>query len=637
MKILQPISIRSMTLKNRMVVSAMVTNYCNEDGMPTEKFIAYHETKARGGWGLIITEDYAISPTAGGFKRLPGLWQDEQIPAHKAFTDRIHAAGGTIAAQIYHAGRETSSAITGQQCVAPSPIKDPTMVETPRELTIPEIREIISQFGDCALRAKAAGFDAVEIHGAHGYLVGQFLSPFSNKRADEYGGDLPSRAKFALDIVRDIRQKCGQDYPILYRMSVAEYVHGGLDLEDAKIIAKLLESAGVDCIHCSQGVYASISAIIPPSCAPHALYVDNAAAIKSAVSIPVIAVGRINDPALAESIVSSGRADLCTMARASLADPELPSKTSAGRENEILHCIGCLQGCTGENGKGNYVRCLVNPMTGMEDEYQLMPAKEKKHIVIVGGGISGCETAIVAARRGHHVTILEQSDRLGGQWNEASCPVGKYDFLLFLKWQRYTLESLGVDIHLNCHADRTIIDAQQPDVVVLATGSVPVCPPIPGLDANSISIRDVFRNLKPCGKNVVVLGGGLSGAEVADHLAEHGHSVTIIEMRSELAPDGEASPVAALKHRLEEFHVHILTSARAKCVGSHQVIYEKDGMEYSINNIDTIINALGVRSQRSLLENLADVTYPVIPVGDCNHVSNGYLNIRAGYELGLTL
>ena len=227
-------------------------------------------------------------------------------------------AGGKIAAQIYHAGRETSSAITGEQPIGPSALKDPTMPETPREMTVEEIHELVVQFGDCARRAKEAGFDAVEVHGAHGYLIGAFASPFSNKRSDEYGGTIRNRARFAMEIIENIKEKCGKDYPVLYRMSAVEYVPGGLEIEESKILARLVEEAGADCIHCSQGVYASTHVIIPPSVVPRAAYVENAAEIKKVVDIPVIAVGRINDVEIAESVLQADKADLVTMARASL-------------------------------------------------------------------------------------------------------------------------------------------------------------------------------------------------------------------------------------------------------------------------------------------------------------------------------
>ena len=357
---------------------------------------------------------------------------DGQIESHRKLTERVHAAGGKIAAQIYHAGRETSSAVTGVQPVAPSAVREPSMPETPRELTIPEIHTLVEQFGDCAKRAKAAGFDAVEVHGAHGYLAGAFASPLSNKRSDEYGGTIRNRARFGMEIIRNIKEKCGKDYPVLYRISSVEYVPGGLDIEESKVIARLMEEAGADCIHCSQGVYASTHTIIPPSVFLRAGYVEHAAEMKKAVQIPVIAVGRINDVEIAESVLQSKKADLATMARASLADPELPNKVLKGRGDEVIRCIGCLQGCIGENGKGNGIRCLVNPLTGMEDEYDLTPAEKAKQVLVIGGGIAGCEATISAALKGHKVTLIEKNDRLGGQWIPASVPIGKSEFTSFL-------------------------------------------------------------------------------------------------------------------------------------------------------------------------------------------------------------
>ena len=428
-KILESITINGMTLRNRMIVSAMVTGYANPDGSASEKYIAYHEAKARGGWGLIITEDYIINPKAGASAPLPALYDDSQIESHRELTERVHAAGGAIAAQLYHAGRETSSAVTGEQPVAPSAIIDPTMPEQPRALTTEEIENLEDQFAAAALRAKKAGFDAIEIHGAHGYLVNQFVSPFSNKRTDSYGGSLRNRARFALNIVAKTRALVGPDYPIIYRMSVQEYVEGGLALEEAKAFAQMLEEAGVDMIHCSQGIYGSIAAVVPPFGVTRGAFVENAAAIKSVVNIPVSAVGRINDPDLAEAILASGKADLVTMARASLADPELPNKVLEERYDDISRCIGCLQGCLANSNAGTgKVRCLVNPMTGMEDEYSYAPAEMKKNVWIAGGGVAGCEAAIVAAKRGHDVTLFEQSDHLGGQWCAAAVPMDKTEF-----------------------------------------------------------------------------------------------------------------------------------------------------------------------------------------------------------------
>lgn len=636
MKVLEPIKIGKLELKNRMVVSAMVTNYCTPDGMATEKFIAYHEHKAQGEWGLIITEDYAVTPKAGGFVRLPGLWEDEQIESHRKLTQRVHAAGGKIAAQIYHAGRETSSEVTGEQPVAPSALREPSMKETPRELSVKEIHELVERFGDCAKRAKEAGFDAVEVHGAHGYLVGAFASPFSNKRTDEYGGTIRNRARFGMEIIRNIKEKCGEDYPVLYRISSVEYVPGGLEIEESKVIARCMEEAGADCIHCSQGVYASTHTIIPSSVFPRAGYVENAAEMKKAVKIPVIAVGRINDVEIAESVLQAGKADLVTMARASLADPQMPLKVQEGREDEVIRCIGCLQGCSGENGKGNCVRCLVNPLTGMEDEYDLTPAAKSQNVLVIGGGVSGCEAAISASLKGHKVTLIEKSDRLGGQWIAASIPVGKSEFTSFILWQKKMLEKMQVQVLLNTTADEELIRLYEPDVLILATGSTPFIPPIKGADRDFVtSAHEVLLGRTEVGKNVVIIGGGLVGAETADLLGQQCEQVTIIEMLPQIMKDGEPTPTRYMKERFKQNDVQIYTSAKLLEIGDHCVKAQKGDTEFMIEDVDTVIIAVGVRTDRTLLEQTEELSCKVIKVGDANGVKNGYLGIREGFEAGL--
>lgn len=638
-KIFEPITINKTQFKNRMVVSAMVTNYCNEDGTPTEKFIAYHERKAKGGYGIIITEDFAVTRTAGASKTLAGIWDDSQIEPWRAFTGRIHKAGAKTIAQIYHAGRETSSLITGEQPIAPSPIKDPTMPETPREMSVDEIRKLEKSFVDAALRAKAAGFDGVEVHGAHGYLINQFVSPFSNKRCDEYGGSTENRTRFPREIIQGIREAAGSDFPIFYRMSSEEYVPGGLEIEEAKLIARLMEDAGADCIHCSQGVFATGHIIIPPAPVPVGGFVHHAAALKTVVSIPVIAVGRINDPMLAENILASGSADLCTMARASLADPETPEKAKCGDFASILHCIGCVQGCAGEHEQGHPIRCLVNPLTGMEDVYDTTPAEEPKKVVVVGGGVSGCEAAIAAVQKGHQVTLLEKSGELGGQWIAASVPMAKGDFSSFIVWQKHMLKKLGVDVQLNIDVTRETLDEMKPDAVILATGSNPAMPPIKGLREYGVVARKVLRGEAEVGNKVVVIGGGLVGAETADYLAEHGCTdVTIVEMLPQIVKDGEPGPTYYLKKRMSEYGVKVLTSAAVQEVKEHAVIYKKDDTCMEIAEVDTTVVAIGVRANTSLEESLTGCSYKVVSVGDCHErAKNGYRGIQEGFEAGLKI
>lgn len=637
MKLLEPIKINNMEVPNRMVVSAMVTQYCREDGFPTEKYIAYHERKAKGGWGLIITEDYAIQKGVGGFRKLPGLWEDAQIPAHRELTERVHRYGSKIIAQIYHAGRTTNSKVNGLQIVGPSSIQDPASPEIPHELTVDEIKEIVRWFGDCARRAKESGFDGVEIHGASGYLVGQFLSPFSNHRVDEYGGDIIGRTRFAVEIIKDIREKCGQDFVVGYRMSVEEYVPGGLSMGDVKTAAMIFEKAGIDVIHCTQGIICTALALIPPASVPKAAYQDNAAAIKSVVSIPVIAAGRINDPLIAESILQSEKADLCTMARASLADPDLPNKTKEGRFEEINHCIACLQGCSGENKKGHNIRCLVNPMTGMEDEYRMEPAETRKNIVIVGAGVAGCEAAIVAAMRGHKVTVIEKEGFTGGQWKLASVPIAKGEFSSFVSWQKTMMNKLGVEIVLNTEATKEVIESYHPDEVVNAAGSIPAMPPIKGLREYAVNAREVLAGKVQAGQNVIVIGGGLVGAETADFLATYGRNVKIIELLPSILNDGEPIPNKVIMQRMKENHVEIITSAAVQTISENSVTYLKNEKEYTVEPVDTVIVAIGGKPVKAVETMFENNNIPVHSIGDADKVKSGYFCIREGYELGLRL
>ena len=633
-KIFEPLTINHLTLANRLVVSAMVTGYANADGTASERLIAYHEAKARGGWGLIIPEDYRVAEDAGASQALPGLYTDEQIASHQALTRRVHAAGSKILCQLYHAGSRASSRVNGVRPVAPSAVPYQAGSEVPRALRTEEIAALVEAFGDCALRAKRAGFDGVEIHGAHGYLVSAFVSPYANKRGDDYGGTLENRARFALEIVRNIRQKVGKDFTIFYRMSAVEYVDGGLTIEEAKVLAMLLEDAGVDAIHCSQGGYdPGAGIVIPPSAVPKAAFVANAAAIKSVVRIPVIAVGRINDPLLAEAILRANQADLVTMARASLADPDLPRKAREGRLDEIRRCIGCVQGCKAAD-RG----CLVNPLTGHEREYDLSAKALSKRVYIAGGGVSGCAAAITAAQKGHQVTLFESDERLGGQWNEAAVPIGKAEFASFLTWQSQEMKRLGVQVCLGMTLDQEQIEADRPEVVIIATGSQPLCPPIDGIGQDNVCFaQEVLRGSASVGQSVVVIGGGLVGAETADYLAQQGHRVTIVEIEEALMRDAEPAPAYYLRQRLQKNDVTVHTLAKVLSIKEDRVTMVKGAAENVINGVDTIVIAAGARSYQPLLAELNDYPGIVLTVGDAQAVKNGLHNIRQGYLAGLEI
>ncbi len=638
-KVFEPITIGNMVVKNRFVVPPMVSNYAAENGHCTEQFIAYHEEKARGGWGLIIVEDYKINPQAGGFIRLPGLWLDEQIDSHRALTARVHAHGAKIAAQIYHAGRETSADITGVQPVAPSAIPDPVVNAMPRELTVEEIKELVEQFGDTALRAKKAGFDAVEIHGAHGYLVNQFMSPFSNKRTDQYGGTILNRARFALEIIANIRAKVGNDYPLIYRMSVNEFVEGGLTTEDNKVVAMLLEDAGINLIHASNGVYASTEAIIPPTAVGHAWSANISEELKKVVDIPVIAVGRINDPLIAESVIRAKQADMVSMGRSSLADPHLPNKAQAGQFDDIIRCIGCLQGCIQRNAQQLPIKCLVNPVTGHESERQLTPAEQSKKVVIVGGGIAGMEAAIVAAKRGHHVELFEKHSKLGGQWALAAIPPTKEELSSFTVWQVHQLNALGVVIHLNTTLTPQLIEALQPDSVILATGALPFVPNIEGKDLEHVlNANDVLQGSAETGHNVVVIGGGLVGSETAAHLANHGRRVSIIEMNDDIFV---GTPHATKHYLLKDLRAHdvaIHTNTQVQSIAPDSVtVVDAKGNQCRLEGIDSVVMAIGSRPVSVIESELKKSVPEVITIGDALQVRKAMEAVEEGYLAGMAV
>lgn len=639
-RMFEPVKIGNMQVRNRFVVPAMVTNYVEADGMATEKFIAYHEEKAKGGWGLIIVEDYPVVKDGGGFKTLPGLWHDGQIESHEKLTSRVKSHGAKIVAQIYHAGRATSSAITGVQCVAPSPYADPVIGETPRELTSEEIRYIVEAFGDTALRAKKAGFDGVELHGAHGYLLGQFMSPFSNKRTDKYGGTILNRARFALEVIDNIKSKVGDDFPIIYRMSVDEFVEGGLTASDNKVVGMLLEKAGVSAIHCSNSVYLSAAEFgIPSMAGKHAWSSDLTAEIKSVVSIPVITVGRINDPLIAESVVASGKTDLVAMGRASLADPHLPRKAKEGNHDDIIRCIGCMQGCIGKNSIGLPVQCLVNPMTGRESEWKIEKKESSKTVVVVGGGVAGMEAAISASESGHKVHIFEKDNKLGGQWLIAAVPPTKEELSSFTLWQKKQIEKMDIELHLNTEFTLDHVNKLNPDGVILATGAVPIIPNIPGRDLDHIVLaNDVLSGKVETGQNVLVIGGGLVGSETAAHLANHGKVVTIVEMQSDIALDLEYGVKLFLMRDLKKNNVNILTNTKVNEITKESVhIENKEGLLEEISSIDTVVFALGSKSVNNLEEALKEKVDKVTVVGDAVNVRRALEAIEEGFYQGFNI
>ena len=635
-KVFEPGKIGTLELKNRLIVSAMSSHMGNDDGTPNEAVNAYLVRKVQGGWGLIFTEDLGVTQDAGSDPVVGSLWNDNQVPAWTETVRQVHEAGGLIGAQIYHAGRQRSLKAYPTHPVAPSAVKEPAVPYIPRALEIDEIHDLVKSFAEAAARAKKCGFDCVEIHGAHGYLLNQFMSSFSNKRTDEYGGTLMNRMRFPLEVIAAVREAVGPDYPIFFRFNTCDYVEGGIELPEAVVMAKMLEEAGVDALHCTQGMFASKQTIIGPGFIPPMSFANNAATIKASVQIPVLAVGRYNDIYMSETMLRDNKADYIVMARASLADPDLPKKAMEGKLDQIIHCIGCNQGCTGETAVGNRVNCVANPHTCRELEYDLSQVAQPKKVLIAGGGVAGLSAMQGAAERGHKVCLYEASDELGGQWLAAMTPPGKTDYASLIVNYRNMIKKYGVEVHMNTPLTREIVEAEKPDAVILATGSKPMFLPIPGLDNREFvkTALEVLRGKTMYGKNVVVCGGGMTGAETAVFLAVQGCNVKMIEMAPDIITDAVAQPRACLLEHIKKYNVEVHTHTKLTKVGEGTVYAEEYGEPVEFKHIDMVVNAMGVRSYNPLEAELADCGCKIVVAGDASSAKNGYKNIREGFDAG---
>lgn len=489
----------------------------------------------------------------------------------------------------------------------------------PKELTVDRIHELVKEFGGAARRAKEAGFDAVEVHGAHGYLINEFLSPYSNKRTDEYGGTTEKRERFPLEVVQRVREVVGPDFPIIYRISTDEFVDGGLTSQDTCEFCKHLVAAGVNAVHCSGGAYQTACRIIQPAPEAVALYADNAAAIKQAIgeSVPVMVAGRIKDYDVAESILEDGKADFIVMGRALLADPEVVHKMEEGRFDDIRRCLSCNQACIDKLFVGLPIGCMINPMTGHEYEYDLFPADNKKNVLVAGGGPGGLEAAQVAALRGHTVTLCKKRDHLGGQMVQAAEPPYKGALKVYLDYQIRTLKDMKANVR--CGKEITVEDikAMGADEVILATGSDPIRLNVPGIDLPCVAeAHDVLDGAKT-GNTVAVIGGGLVGCETAEFLLKQGKKVLLIEMLPQIAGDMGVCALQSMMARLSGANLEIHTSSKLKEIGGDGIVVEKDGREEKQGGVDTVVMAVGSKSNKTLEEGLKASGIAYHAVGDC--------------------
>jgi 2,4-dienoyl-CoA reductase-like NADH-dependent reductase (Old Yellow Enzyme family)/thioredoxin reductase len=616
-RLFSPITIKNIKLNNRIVMPALASFLIADDGGISGATIEHYRRRAGGGPAMVIMEACAISPEGVVSANQAKIYEDRFIEGLSKIAHAVKEEGAVPAVQIHHGGRQTSVKVIKRKPLAPSPLPCPTIRGEVEPLTIDGIQELVQKFGDAAERAYQAGFELIEIHGAHGYLVNQFLSKFSNIREDRYGGDIVGRTRFAEEIVAEIRNRVGQEFPISFKISAEEYVDGGLTTEESIKILKILVDAGVDVVQVSAGNDLTPEWICQPMFMEKACLVDSASQVKKTLDIPVMAVGRINDPHIANEIIASQRADLVCIGRGLLADPEMPKKAKEGRFDEIRTCIACNT-CMQSIFKRGRIECLVNPMLGREKEMAFIPTENPKKVMVVGGGPGGLNVAWVAAKRGHDVHVYEKRPALGGQLLPGSVPGHKSELRSLIHFQKKQAEIYGVKCHLNHEVYEEDIRAENPDVVVLATGSLPALPPVDGNDKDIVlTYEDVLNGDYPTYKKAVVIGGGPSGLEIALHLAEYGCSMTIVEMLPKIGSGLEAMTKKILLQKLKEHNVQIMTETRLSKIEDDGVsVVDRDGMKLFIE-AEKVVIAIGTRPDKILYEKIKSLGYEIHQIGDC--------------------
>ena len=616
-KLFEEISINSLTLKNRIIMPCLDSTFTGEGGTINPRLINYFRRRAQGGVAFIMVGPASFDPAGIGYISDYRLDRDDILQGLAELAGAIHKFGVPVGLQMYHGGRQADPDITGQELLAPSAIADPVRRIVPRALTIEEIEELINGFGTYALKVKEAGFDAVEIHGSHGYLLSEFLSPFANQRTDRYGGSLENRARFPGEIIREVRKNVGKDFPIIFRIAGDEHVPGGLTSEETSLIAQIIQDAGADAINVSAGTYKTAEWIVPPMILPRGCNVPAAEAIKKKVSIPVIVAGRINSPEYAESILVQGKVDLVAMGRPLVADPDLPEKAKQGRLNQIRRCIACDL-CVDMLFKGEEIKCTVNPEVGYESDFVLSPADVPKKVMVAGGGPAGMEAARVAALRGHRVSIFEEHGSLGGMIEPAARVSFKEEVKSIIEYYDAVLNKLEVDLHLGEKATMEMVCDFKPDVVVIATGSTPCVPDIAGADLpNVVQAVDVLLDNETPRGEIAVLGGGSVGCEVASFLAEKGEKITVFEMLPYVAHGMPRLLGKMMKDKMIDLGISFMTSRKVvQIVDNGLICKDADGQEET-HYCDRIVLAVGAVPENSLAESLQGLVPEILVAGDC--------------------
>jgi 2,4-dienoyl-CoA reductase-like NADH-dependent reductase (Old Yellow Enzyme family)/thioredoxin reductase len=596
---------------------ALASFLIGDDGSISDATVEHYRRRAAGGPAMVITEACAVSPEGVVSNHQARIYDDRFIEGLSKLASALKAEGSVPALQIHHGGRQTSIKVIKRKPLAPSPLPCPTIRGDVEPLSIEGIQQLVKQFGDGAHRAYQAGFELIEIHGAHGYLVNQFLSGFSNIRQDKYGGTVAARARFAKEIVEEVRGRLGPEYPISFKISSEEHVDGGLTTPESIEILKILVGAGIDIVQVSAGNDVTAEWICQPMFMEQACLVPAAAQVKQALDIPVMAVGRINDPQIANDIIAQAKADIVCIGRGLLADPEMPLKAQQGRLDEIRTCIACNT-CMESIFKKGRIECLVNPTMGREKEMAFIPTQKPKKIMVIGGGPGGLNAAWVAAKRGHDVHVYEKRKELGGQLVPGSMPGHKSELRSLIQFLTKQAALFGVQCHLNYEVTAEDIQAIRPDLVILATGSLPLLPEVEGIENDiALTYEDVLNN-EPAGfKNVVVVGGGPTGLELALFMSERGCTVTVIEILPKAGKGLEAMTKKIILSRLKRNRAVILTSTRLlKIEGNGVKVADPDGLDRFIE-ADKVLVAIGTRPNNQLYDRIKSLGIEIHQIGDC--------------------
>jgi len=658
----QPIKINQMEVKNRIYMPAMHLAMCIDFEI-TDQIVQFYARRAKGGAGLICVGYATIDENSGNSQNI-GAHKDEYLKGLATLARGIKENGAKAAIQLNHSGRYNFSFfMDGRQSVAPSPIASKFTRETPRELTVEDINTIVNNFAKAAGRAKKAGYDAVEILAGTGYLISEFLSPLTNKRQDEYGGSFENRMRFGLKVIKSIRKEVGSQFPLIVRMNGNDFMPGGQGLEELqKTACEFADTGLADALCINVGWHeARIPQIV--SSVPRSAFAYMARQIKDKVAVPVIASHRINNSELADQLIKDHMCDMVAMGRSLITDPDLPDKARKGRQNEIIHCIACAQGCFDNLFKLKHVECLCNPEAGYENQEWNKKADKSKTVMVIGGGAAGMSAALAADRRGHKVTLYEASDALGGQLYLAALPPGREEFAQFAKDLINQISFSNIDVRFNCMVDEKIISEISPEMVILATGSKPLMPPIPGANLpHVVSSWDVLTGKANTGKKIVIIGGGAVGVETALFLAEKGtldadsvkfllvnraedpetifklatcgtKDIELIEMIDKIGKDIGKSTRWGMLQELSRFGVKTNIETKALEITDKGVRVSSKQRE-NIIPADTVVLAAGSVSYNPLEKILKNLNIEYKVIGDAEKIGQAFDAVHQGFRIG---